>query len=92
MPKAYRDLDELYTYIAIHIGAEDLADNLINEIEKAIFTLDFMPNRYGERLIGNYGGKGYRQFFIKNYVIVYRVVEEKKNVLIVTIRYKTGDF
>jgi len=39
--------------------------NLIDELEKAILTLDFMPYRGAERKVGAYANKGYRQVFVK---------------------------
>ena len=92
MPRAYRDLDEIYVYIAAHIGVKETAVNLIDELEKAILTLDLMPYRGAERKIGAYANKGYRQVFVKNFVIVYRIVEKIKEVLIVTVRYTPSDF
>ena len=57
-----------------------------------ILSLDSMPYRCPERRIGAYAHKGYRQLLIKNYVIIYRVNEEKKEVVVVTIRYARSHF
>jgi len=92
MPRAYRDLDGIYVHIAVHIGVKETAENLIDELEKAILTLDFMPYRGAERKVGAYANKGYRQVFVKNFVIVYRIEEKNKEVLIVTVRYTPSDF
>ena len=46
-----------------------------------------MPERGAARHTGIYAKTGYRQLFVKNYIIVYRVLKEKKEVHIVTIRY-----
>jgi len=42
--------------------------------------------------VGAYAGKGYRQLFIKNDTVVFRVDENKKQVLIVTVRYSKSSF
>ena len=54
--------------------------------------MEEMPNRGAPRRIGTYANKGYRQLFIKNYTIVYRVDETEKQVIIVTVKYAGSDF
>ena len=46
-----------------------------------------MPYRGATRKIGRYANAGYRQLFVENYTIVYRIDEDKKLVIIVTVRY-----
>jgi len=41
MPRAYRDLDEIYVYIAAHIGVKETAVNLIDELEKSNTDVGF---------------------------------------------------
>lgn len=91
-PQAFRDIDMIYDYIARHLLEPGTANNLVDEIEAGIFSLEEMPNRGAPRRIGNYANKGYRQLFIKNYTIVYRVDETEKQVIIVTVKYAGSDF
>ena len=91
-PQAFRDIDMIYDYIARHLLEPGTANNLVDEIEAGIFSLEEMPNRGAPRRIGNYANKGYRQLFIKNYTIVYRVDETEKQVIIVTVKYSGRDF
>ena len=91
-PQAFRDIDMIYDYIARHLLEPGTANNLVDEIEAGIFSLEEMPNRGAPRRIGNYTNKGYRQLFIKNYTIVYRVDETEKQVIIVTVKYSGSDF
>lgn len=91
-PQAFRDIDMIYDYIARHLLEPGTANNLVDEIEAGIFSLEEMPNRGAPRRIGNYANKGYRQLFIKNYTIVYRVDETEKQVIIVTVKYSGSDF
>ena len=91
-PQAFRDMDMIYDYIARHLLEPGTANNLVDEIEAGIFSLEEMPNRGAPRRIGNYANKGYRQLFIKNYTIVYRVDETEKQVIIVTVKYSGSDF
>lgn len=91
-PQAFRDIDMIYDYIARHLLEPGTANNLADEIEAGIFSLEEMPNRGAPRRIGNYANKGYRHLFIKNYTIVYRVDETEKQVIIVTVKYSGSDF
>lgn len=90
--RAYRDLDGIYTYIAEDLLEPGTALNMIDELEKAIFSLEHLPERGAIRCVGAYANGNYRQLFVKNYVIVYRVLKEKKEVHIVTVRYTPSNF
>ena len=86
-PQAYEELDSIYKYIATNLSNPTAAINLVNEIETAILSLDKMPYRGATRKVGIYANAGYRQLFIENYTIVYKTDEDKKLVIIVTVRY-----
>ncbi len=90
--RAYRDLDEIYSYIAEHLLEPGTALNMVNELESAIFSLEEMPERGALRRAGAYANGDYRQLFVKNYVIVYRVLKENREVHIVTVRYSPSNF
>ena len=51
-----------------------------------------MPDRGAERKVGIYAGKGYRQLFVKNYTIVYRVEDLSKTVMIITVKFSHQNF
>lgn len=90
--RAYRDLDEIYRSIAENLLEPGTALHLVDELEKAIFSLEQLPERGAVRRVGAYANGGYRQLFVKQYVIVYRVLKEQKEVQIVTVRYAPGSF
>ncbi len=90
--RAYRDLDGIYIYIAENLLEPDTALNMPNELETAIFSLEQLPERGAIRRIGAYANGDYRQLFVNNYVIIYRVLKKKKEVHIVTVRYTPGNF
>jgi addiction module RelE/StbE family toxin len=92
LPRAYRDLDGIYEYVAKTLMEPGTAVKLIDALEEAIFSLESMPNRGPSRKRGMYANKGYRQLFVGNFTIVYRVVEAKRMVLIVTVRYSKSRF
>lgn len=89
---AYRDLDDIYTYIAEHLLEPGTAINMVDELEKAIFSLEQLPERGPLRRTGAYANGKYRQLFVKNYVIIYKVLKGKKEAHIVTVRYTPSNF
>ena len=92
LPRAYRDLDGIYTYIAETLIEPGIAAKFVDSLEEAIFSLESMPQRGAVRKTGAYANKGYRQLFVGNFTVVYRVAEAKKRVLGVTIRYSKSQF
>ena len=91
-PRAYRDLDGIYSYIAKNLMAQGTAKNLLASLEDAIFSLEQLPEREPVRRVGAYANQGYRQLFVKNYTVIYRVHKEKREVHIVTVRYSRSQF
>lgn len=85
--RAYRDLDGIYTYIAKNLLEPGTVLHMVDELEKEIFSLEQLPERGAIRRVGVYANGNYRQLFVKNYVIIYRVLKEKKEVHIVTVQY-----
>ncbi|MBE6998041.1 MAG: type II toxin-antitoxin system RelE/ParE family toxin [Ruminococcaceae bacterium] len=92
MARAQRDLDGIYAYIAGTFLEPGTAIKIIEALEKGIISLESMPYRCPERKRGIYANQGYRQLFIKNYTVVYRIDEVSKTVIIVTVRYSASDF
>ncbi len=92
LSRAYNNLDEIYYYITNELCAGQAANNLIDEIEQGILSLEVFPYRGSKRKKGVYANKDYRQVFVKNFTIVYRVDEVKKEVVVVTVRYSKSEF
>lgn len=90
--RAYRDLDGIYTYIVENLLEPSTALNMVGELEAAIFSLKQLPERGAPRRVGAYANGDYRQLFVKNYCIIYRVLKEKEEVHIVTVRYTPSNF
>ncbi|MFV0519361.1 MAG: type II toxin-antitoxin system RelE/ParE family toxin [Lachnospirales bacterium] len=89
---AYKNLDEIYEYISEELLSEQSAENLIDDLEEAILSLETMPNRGAKRRNGIFANKGYRQIFVRNFIIVYRVDDENKEVVVVTVKYSKSGF
>ena len=92
MSRALRDLDQIYGYISNTLQEPNSAEAVASDLEAAIFSLEEMPYRYPERRKGDYAYKGYRQMVVRNYIVLYRINDAKKQVLIVTVRYSKSSF
>ena len=85
--RALRDLDGIYVYIAQTLLVPETALGMVDKIEKEILSLEEMPYRFPERKTGAYANKGYRQLFVGNYTVIYRIDEKRRQVIVITIRY-----
>ena len=92
LPRAYREIDEIFGYIANDLTEPETALKMVDTIEAAILSLEQMPHRCAVRSHGIYASKGYRQLFVKNYAVIFRIDEENHRVVIVTVRYSGSDF
>ena len=87
-PKAIRELDNIYEYIANEKLDPENAKKQVDRMKKAILNLKLFPQSHQERNEGRYAGKGYRQLLIDNYIAVFRVDEVNKIVYVVTVQYQ----
>ncbi len=87
-PRAIRELDSIYEYIAKEKLAPENSKGQVDRIKKAILHLDTFPQSHQERKEGRYAGKGYRQLLIDNYIAIFRIDEADKTVYVVTIQYQ----
>ncbi len=92
MSRAVRDLDDIYAYIAKTLLVPTTALEMVERIEEEISSLENMPCRCPERTRGIYANHGYRQLFVKNYTVIYRIDEAHKQVIVVTVRYSPSEF
>lgn len=70
----------------------ETALGMVDKIEKEILSLEEMPYRFPERKTGAYANKGYRQLFVGNYTVIYRIDEKRRQVIVITIRYSPSQF
>lgn len=87
-PKAFRDIDDIYAYIALDKLSPENAKGQTDRIWEAIKTLEQFPEANQDRLVGRYAGKGYKQLTIDNYVAIFKVNKDQKKVFVVTIQYQ----
>ncbi len=87
-PRAFRDIDDIFAYIALEKLSPEIAQGQTDRIWTALKRLDTFPQSHQERMEGRYSGKGYRQLLIDNYIAIFRIDEPNKTVHIVTIQYQ----
>ena len=87
-PKAYRDIDEIYAYIALEKMSPENAKALTDRIWNALSTLEQFPAAHQDRQEGRYAEKGYKQLLIDHYVAIFKIDEDKKTVYVVTVQYQ----
>lgn len=87
LSKAVRDLEQIYIYISEMLLVPDISIGIIENIESTILSLGYFPYRGAMRRVGRYANKGYRQLFVKNFTVLYRIDEVEKVVIVVTVKY-----
>ena len=90
-PKAIRELDQIYAYIANEKLVPETAKAQVDRIKQAILSLAIFPQSHQERNEGRYSKKGYRQLLIDNYIAIFHIDELHKTVYIITIQYHGRD-
>lgn len=90
--KALEDIDSIYEYISLELQNREAALKLVEELETAIISLEQLPYRGAERKIGMFANKGYRQMFLKNFTIIYRIDSKNRQVIIIHVIYSKRDF
>ncbi|MDE7248489.1 MAG: type II toxin-antitoxin system RelE/ParE family toxin [Lachnospiraceae bacterium] len=87
-PRAFRDIDDIFTYIALEKLSIENAKGQTDRIWRALKKLDTFPQSHQEHADGRYSGKGYRQLLIDNYIAIFRIDELNKIVHVVTVQYQ----
>ncbi|MCK9224004.1 MAG: type II toxin-antitoxin system RelE/ParE family toxin [Candidatus Muirbacterium halophilum] len=89
---AFNDLDEIYFYITHETSNENIADNILEEIEKSIYRLKEFP-QIGNLINNNvFKKRGYRKLVIGNYIIIYKINQSLKSIYILRILYSSRNY
>jgi len=89
---AHEDLDNIIKYIAVQLANPIAATNFLNEVEKCYVHLKSNPFMYERCYDIRLGKEGYRKATIKNYVLVYKIDEAAKTVIIYRFFYGAQDY
>ena len=87
-PRAFRDIEDIYAYIALEKMAPENAKAQTDRIWSAIRKLETFPSSHPDRLEGKYAGRGYKQLLIDHYIAIFKIDEKKKIVYVVTVQYQ----
>lgn len=91
-PRAFRDIDDIYAYIALQKLSPENAKGQTDRIWNAIRKLEMFPESHQDRLEGRYAGKGYKQLLIDNYIAIFKIDKDTKKVYVITVQYQGCDF
>lgn len=87
-PRAFREIDDIFAYIALEKLSPENAKGLTDRIRAALKKLETFPQSHQERKEGRYAGKEYRQLLIDNYIAIFKIDEASKTVHVVTVQYQ----
>ena len=90
--RAEVDLDRIIDYIAQKLLAPKAASDLLDEIYACYDNLEKNPYIYEECRDPKLQREGYRRAIIKNYIMIYKVYEEKKTVIAHGFFYGRRDY
>ena len=91
-PRAFRDIDDIYAYIALQKLSPENAKGQTDRIWNAIRKLEMFPESHQDRMEGRYAGKGYKQLLIDNYIAIFKIDKDTKKVYVITVQYQGRDF
>ena len=91
-PLAMQDLDAIVQYIMDTLSNTTAASNLLDDIEKRYEELSETPMMYEKCRDFRLMKLGYHRVVIKNYIMVYKIDEQKNNVYIMRFFYGAQDY
>lgn len=89
--QADADLRNIYEYIAFTLFEPGIARGQLERIEKAILSLDEMPERFCLFEIEPWYSRGLRKMPVDNFIVFYILKTENKTVNIVRVMYGGRD-
>jgi plasmid stabilization system protein ParE len=87
-----QDLDAVIGYIALILKNKPAAASLLDLIQKCYDEIERMPLMYEACRDPHLKSMGYRKAIIHNYVLVYKVDEERKKVYIMRFFHGSQDY
>ena len=89
---AHEDLDNIISYIAVQLASPIAATGLLQEVARCYENLKSNPFMYGQCYDVRLAKEGYRKATLKNYVLVYKVDEAAKAVVVYRFFYGAQDY
>ena len=91
-PLANQDLDEILRYMAKELDNPSAAADFVDEVDLCYARLAEMPEMYERCRDVRLKALGYRRVTIKNYVMIYKVVQSINTVFIFRFFYGGRDY
>lgn len=89
---AENDLADILQYISKDLSAPKAANDLLDDILKCYDNISLNPLMYALCDNDRLKSKNYRKAVIKNYIMFYRVDEEKQKIYIMRFIYGRRDY
>jgi len=89
--RAKQDLGDIYDHIAHDLQNPLAAEGLLGRLEKAVLSLDKMPERYRAYEKEPWHSRGLRMMPVEHYIVYYIPDTESRSVLIVRVMYGGRD-
>lgn len=89
---AEKDIDEILGYIAVKLGNLSAAAAFADEIEQRYEKLSDNPYMYEHARDSRLKAQGYRRIPIKNYVMLYLVDDDKREVIVARVFYGKQEY
>ena len=84
---AHEDLDEIVRYIAIDLNAPKAASDFVDAVDACYKDIRTNPGMFEYSRDSRLRQEGYRRAVVKNYIFLYKVFEEKNEVVIYRLIY-----
>lgn len=89
---AQNDLDEIVKYILAECSNKMAAVSFLDEVDKCYALLQNSPRIYSICLNKRLEKEGYRRAPIKNYLLIYKIDDATKSVIIMRFFYGAQDY
>lgn len=91
-PLAYHDIDRALEYVRVQLANETASEKLLEKIGRKIETICNFPYAFPDCRYYFISEENYRHTLIGNYVLFFRVLEERHAVQILRFVYAHRDF
>jgi plasmid stabilization system protein ParE len=85
--EAERDIEEIVQYIAIELKNPGAAAGFLDDVEKSCLNIVQSPRMYSFCNDEQLRKKDYHKVLLKNYIMVYRVSDDKESVIVLRVFY-----
>jgi len=91
-PEAESDLDRIIRYLSVELGNPQAATGLADKIDARLRMLETMPAKFSFCKDPVLRSMGYRRVLAGNYLILYRIDETSRRVLVVHYYHPLQDY